>query len=314
MSTRAPIRVLVALVVVWALASCGGGGGSSSTGTSAARPTGPGADKPPVTIGTKNFPEEFILGELYAQALRAKGFRVSLKSNVGATEIIYRALTSSTLDMYPEYTGVVTAVVGNQRQRARDEEGAYREAQRIAKARGLALLDRTPFSDRDAIAVKPDYAQRWGLESVADLAKVKGRVKIGGPPEFRTREQGYVGLQTVYGLTNLSFEPLKIGEQYQALNSGKVDAADVFTTDGELGSTSYVVLKDPEGLFGFQNAAPFVRQQVLAREGPEFAATLNAVSAKLTTREMQRMNAAVAVQQDTPAAVADRFLRDHQLK
>lgn len=312
MSTRAPIRVLAALALVWALASCGGGSGS--TGTSAARPAGPGADKPPVTIGTKNFPEEFILGELYAQALRAKGFRVNLKSNVGATEIIYRALTSSTLDMYPEYTGVVTAVVGNQRQRATDEEGAYREAQRIAEAQGLALLNRTPFSDRDAIAVKPAYAHRWGLKSVADLAKVKGRVKIGGPPEFRTREQGYVGLQTVYGLTNLSFEPLKIGEQYQALNNGKVDAADVFTTDGELGSTGYVVLKDPKGLFGFQNAAPFVRREVLAREGPEFAATLNAVSALLTTHDMQRMNAAVAVRQDTPASVADRFLRDHQLK
>jgi osmoprotectant transport system substrate-binding protein len=311
-STRAPICVLVALALVWALASCGGGSGSTATSTT--RPAGPGAGKPPVTIGTKNFPEEFLLGELYAQALRAKGFRVNLKSNVGATEIIYRALTSSTLDMYPEYTGVVTAVVGNQRQRARDEEGAYREAQRIASARGLALLDRTPFSDRDAIAVKPEYARRWGLESVADLAKVKGRVKIGGPPEFRTREQGFVGLRTVYGLTNLGFEPLKIGEQYQALNSGKVDAADVFTTDGELGSAGYVVLKDPEGLFGFQNAAPFVRREVLEREGPEFAKTLNAVSALLSTRDMQRMNAAVAVRQDTPAAVADRFLRDHDLK
>jgi osmoprotectant transport system substrate-binding protein len=311
-STRAPIRVLVALALVGALASCGGKSGSGDAGTT--RTAGPGAGKPPVTIGTKNFPEAFLLGQLYAQALEAKGFRVNLKSNVGATEIIYRALTSSTLDMYPEYTGVVTAVVGNRRQRPRDEESAYREAQRITNARGLALLDHTPFSDRDAIAVKPEYARRWGLKSVADLAKVAGKVKFGGPPEFRTREQGYVGLGTVYGLTNLRFLPLRIGEQYQALNSGKVDAADVFTTDGELISGGYVVLKDPKGLFGFQNAAPFVRRSVVVREGPVFAQTLNAVSALLTTREMQRMNAAVVVQQKTPASVADAFLRDHRLK
>lgn len=312
MSTRAPIRVLVALALVWALASCGGKSGSGDAGTT--KTAGPGAGKPPVTIGTKNFPEAFVLGQLYAQALEAKGFRVNLKSNVGATEIIYRALTSSTLDMYPEYTGVVTAVVGNRRQRAHDEESAYREAQRIANARGLALLDHTPFSDRDAIAVKPEYAKRWGLRSVADLAKVPGKVKFGGPPEFRTREQGYVGLRTVYGLTNLRFLPLRIGEQYQDLSSGKVDAADVFTTDGELISGGYVVLKDPKDLFGFQNAAPFVRQSVVAREGPVFVQTLNAVSALLTTREMQRMNAAVVVQQKSPASVADAFLRDHRLK
>lgn len=309
MRPRTPRCVLAALALALALAGCGGG---SSAGTAPTTTTSlPGAGKPPVTIGTKNFPEEFLLGELYAQALEAKGFRVNLKSNVGATEIIYRALTSSTLDMYPEYTGVIAAVIGNQTSRLRSERAAYQEAQRIVSPQGLVLLDRTPFSDRDAIAVKPSLARRYGLASVGDLARVAGGATIGGPPEFKTREQGYLGLATVYGLMNLHFRPFSIGQQYDALNTDKVDAIDVFTTDGQLSKGEYVVLKDPKGLFGFQNAVPLVREAVLAKEGPEFGKTLNAVSALLTTEEMRRMNHDVAVGRASPKAVAADFLRRH---
>jgi osmoprotectant transport system substrate-binding protein len=119
----------------------------------------------------------------------------------------------------------------------------------------------------------------------------------------------------MYGLDRLVFRAQRIGTQYAALDSGTVDAADVFTTDGQLQSEEkYVVLKDPKNVFGFQNEAPLVRQKVLDTEGPEFAATLNAVSAKLTTAEMRRMNAAVVLRRQSPAAVADHFLRANGLK
>jgi osmoprotectant transport system substrate-binding protein len=300
-----------ALAVV--LGSCGGSAGQHAT-TSINSAAGPGAGKPPLTIGTKNFPEAYLLGQLYSQALRAKGFRVTLKTDIGATELIYRALTSKTLDMYPDYTGVLGAVIGGQRSSPASELDAYRIAERVVAGANLVLLNRSPFSDRDAIAVKPALARRYKLKSVGDLSRVRGSVTIGGPPEFRTREQGMVGLQQEYGLTNLRFKPFRIGEQYAALDKDRVDAVDIFTTDGQLSRGGYVVLKDPKGLFGFQNGVPLVRKDVLEREGPAFAEAVNAVSALLTTMEMRRMNAAITIGAKAPAVVASNFLRSHGLK
>lgn len=296
---------LVALAVM-------GCGSSSKAPTSTA--TGPGAGKPPVTFGTKNFPEQFLLGELYTQALRARGFKVNLKSDVGATEIIYRALTLGTLDAYPEYTGILRTVIGNETTRALSATDAYRQARHVAARDGIVMLEPTPFVDRDVLAVKPSFAKRFNVHSISDLAKVPRTVKVSGAPEFRTRVEGFLGLMQAYGLHNMRFVPHRIGTQYAALDDGSVDAADVFTTDGQLQSTSkYVVLKDPENLFGFQNEAPLVRQKVLDVEGPEFAATLNAVSRKLTTRVMRAMNASVVLQGQSPTVVAQQFLRANNL-
>jgi osmoprotectant transport system substrate-binding protein len=294
------------------LGSCGGSADKNATSTT--RAVGPGAGKPPITIGTKNFPEAYLLGQLYAQALRAKGFTVNLKTDIGATELIYRALTSKTLDMYPDYTGVIAAVIGNERTNPKSEEQAYRDAERVVAADNIVLFDRAPFTDRDAIAVKPDLAKRYNLQSVEDLARVPGPVTIGGPPEFRTREQGMVGLQSQYGLTHLRFRPYKIGEQYEQLDKDRIDAADVFTTDGQLSRGGYVVLRDPKGLFGFQNGIPLVRKDVVQREGQAFADTVNKVSALLTTMEMRRMNAAMTLAARSPAGVAEEFLRNHGLR
>jgi osmoprotectant transport system substrate-binding protein len=296
------------LAAVFAMVGCGSSG---SPGNSA---TGPVAGKPAVTFGTKNFPEEFLLGELYTQALRAKGFKVSLKSDVGATEIIYRALTLGTLDAYPEYTGILNTVIGGNDTRQPNAAEAYRQARQVAARSGIAMLNPTPFEDRDVLAVKPAFAKRYGVRSIPDLVKVPRAVRISGAPEFRTRVEGFLGLQTVYGLKRIAFKSHRIGTQYAALDSGDVDAADVFTTDGQLTSSKYVVLKDPKNVFGFQNVAPLVRQKVLDAEGPEFAAALNAVSAKLTTAAMRRMNAAVAIQKKSPAAVASDFLIANKLK
>jgi osmoprotectant transport system substrate-binding protein len=302
-----------AILLTVAAAAAGCGSSSKSTTTTAA--TGPGAGKPAVSFGTKNFPEQFLLGELYAQALRAKGFKINLKSDVGATEIIYRALTLGTLDAYPEYTGILRTVIGNKSARATSAEDAYQQARQVAAREGIVMLQPTPFVDRDVLAVKPAFANRYHVRSIPDLAHVPRTVRVSGAPEFRTRVEGFVGLRDVYGLKNIVFRPQRIGTQYAALDSGKVDAADVFTTDGQLRSGSaYVVLKDPRNLFGFQNEAPLVRQKVLDQQGPAFAATLNAVSAKLTTAVMRQMNASVMLQGESPAVVADQFLRQNHLK
>jgi osmoprotectant transport system substrate-binding protein len=174
------------------------------------------------------------------------------------------------------------------------------------------MLDKTPFFDSDAMAVKPDFAQKNGLESVADLKKLGKSLKLGAPPEFKTRYEGLIGLQKQYGV-NPTFVPLAIGLQYKALDDGKIQAADVFTTDGALQGGKYKVLKDPKFIFGFQNVAPIVSQKVLNQQGTDFGDTLNAVSAKLTTEAMQKMNAAVDLDKQKPAAVAKQFLQANGL-
>jgi osmoprotectant transport system substrate-binding protein len=300
------LAALLAVALALALAACGSSNNNKTTSSGAAGQ--PGKGKPAITMGDKNFTEQYILGELYAQALRAKGYTVNLKANIGSSEIVDKALTSGSLDMYPEYTGVILSELAHQTKRPSDADAAYAAAKKFEEGRGFTLLDKTPFFDSDALAVKPPYAKKNGLKTVADLKKVNGSIRLGAPPEFRTRFSGLVGLKQDYGLTSIAFKPLSIGLQYKALDTGRIDAADVFTTDGQLQRGSYVVLKDPKFIFGFQNVAPVVSQKVLDREGPAFAQTLNSVSSKLTAEAMQRMNAAVDIDKRKPAAVAKAFL------
>jgi osmoprotectant transport system substrate-binding protein len=312
--TRGLSALAVALAIALTFAACGSSDKSSSTGSgSSAASDQPGKGKPAVTIGDKNFTEEYILGELYAQALRAKGYTVKLKANIGSSEIVDKALTSGKLDMYPEYTGTILSEIAHQTKRPSDAAAAYAAAKTFEEGRGFTLLAKTPFFDSDALAVKQAYAGKYGLKSLADLKKVTGKVRLGAPPEFRTRFAGLLGLQQEYGLNNISLKPLSIGLQYKALDSGNIDTADVFTTDGALQRGKYVLLKDPKFIFGFQNVAPVVSKSVATKMGPEFATTLNAVSAKLTTEAMQRMNAAVDIDKKKPADVAKAFLAANQL-
>jgi osmoprotectant transport system substrate-binding protein len=290
--------------ILFALAGCGGGdGGGDAKKQATAAPA-----EPQITIGTKNFPEQFILGELYKQALEANGFRVRLKSDIGSSEIVDRALVAGSLDMYPEYIGVALSELAGRTARPKSRADAYRRAKAFEEKRGFTLLGMTPFSDQNALAVLPSYAKSHGLRSIGDLAKVPGTVLIAAPPEFRSRFEGLVGLRRVYGLTNLDIKQLKIGEQYGALDKHMADAANVFTTDGQLEKGRYVLLRDPRSLFTFQNVAPVIRKDLL-RKNPALESTIDLVSQKLTTKAMQAMNAAVVQRGEQPAAVAERFLR-----
>ena len=309
------LAALLAVALAIAFAACGSSDDSTSTSptsTPSAANDQPGKGKPAVTIGDKNFTEQYVLGELYAQALRAKGYTVKIKSNIGSSEIIDKALTSGKLDMYPEYTGVILSELAHQKQRPSDPDEAYADAKKFEEGRGFTMLDKTPFFDSDALAVKPDFASKNGLESVADLKKLGKGLKLGAPPEFKTRYEGLIGLKQQYGV-NPTFVPLAIGLQYKALDDGKIQAADVFTTDGALQGGKYKILKDPKFIFGFQNVSPIVSQKVLNAQGSDFADTLNAVSAKLTTEAMQKMNAAVDLDKQKPAEVAKQFLQANGL-
>jgi osmoprotectant transport system substrate-binding protein len=326
MTSKTWIRAALALALggmVLLLAACGGSSSTSSSNTtatassaaaattsSAAAPasSGPGVGKPAVTIGDKNFAEENILGALYTQALQAKGYTVTLKDNIGSSEITYKALTAGQIDLYPEYTGTLLSAIAEKTSTPKSALDAYNQAKAFVEAHGLTLLNYTPFYDSDALATTPAYAQKNGLSSVADLKKLGKQVKLGAAPEFATRFEGLEGLKKEYGIAP-TFTPIAIGLSYKALDSGQVDVQDVFTTDGQLLGGKYKILADPKHVFGFQNVAPVVKQSVLSAEGPAFAETLNKVSALLTFNAIQQMNAAVSLDKQQPAAVAKQFLQ-----
>jgi osmoprotectant transport system substrate-binding protein len=299
-----------ALAVLVMLSGCGSGSKRDARTTEL-----PGKGKPPVTFATKNFTEEYILGELYSQALRAKGFTIVLKQNVGSSEIVDRALATGVIDAYPEYIGVIAQELPNRApsQRPRTGGETYRRAKAYEEKRGFTILDKTPGFDADANVVKPSLARKFHLRSNGDLRKL-GRFKYGAPPENETRFQGTLGLRQVYGLNQLVFVPLPIEKRYPALDSGRVDAIAAFTTEVQLlQKKKYFVLSDPQNIFGFQNIVPVVSKKVLRAEGPAFRQTLNAVSAKLTNSALQRMNGAVDLKGQKPAAVARRFLLQNGL-
>ncbi len=268
----------------------------------------PGEGKPTVTIGTKDFTEEFILGELYTQALEAQGYTVELKSNVGSTEIIDVALESGEIDGYPEYTGVAVAVSAGQDIIPKSAEETLGLATDFYESRGQTVSEATPFFDVDAIAVTKETAEAEGLATVADLKKL-GTFTVGARPEFKDRYQGFRGMQEVYGLTEAKFKQLAFGLQYQALDSGDIEAANVFSTDAQLASGKYTVLEDPEGVFGFQNVVFVIDQAKLDELGADdFMGVINEVNALLTNDAMTAMNAAVDIDKQEPTDVAREFL------
>lgn len=260
-----------------------------------------------ITVGSKEFAEEWILGELYTQALRDRGFNVELKTNIGSTEIIDRALSAHRIDVYPEYTGVILQVLDHRKHIPGTAKGTFRAAKRFEKTRGLGLLKPTPFQNKNAVAVTQKFAKKHHLKTIADLRKL-GPIQYAEYPDNIDSSLGYKGLVKTYGLKNMKVRSLNIGLQYKALESGEVQAADVFTTDPQLARSNLVILKDTKNIFGFQNVAPVVDQVTLDRQPPEFAKTLNEIDSLLTVKAMRALNRAVAVNRLPAAEVASRFL------
>src|SRR5207302_1655268 len=182
----------------------------------------------------------------------------------------------------------------------------YQLARAFYAKRGQTMSMMTPFFDTDAIAVKKAFAAKYGLKSTEDLKKVP-HFTLGARPEFLNRQEGAAGMKHVYGVKNFSFKSLALGIQYQALDGGAVDAIDVFTTDPQLASGKYVVLKDPKNIFGFQNIALVVNKNKVSA-CPALMSTVNGINKLLTTPAIIAMNKAVAINHQQPAAVANAFL------
>ncbi|HWE33449.1 MAG TPA: glycine betaine ABC transporter substrate-binding protein [Solirubrobacteraceae bacterium] len=287
--------------------STSGAGAAASSSTSSSSSSSSGT----LTLGTKNFTEEFIVGALYDQALTAKGCKINYKPNIGATEVVDKALTSGQIDAYPEYTGESVATVAGINKTVTSPQEEYNLAKAFYAKRGQVMSQMTPFFDTDAIAVTKAYAAKYGLKTTADLKKVP-HFTLGARPEFLSRQEGAAGMKSVYGVNNFTFKSLALGLQYQALDSGAVNAIDVFTTDPQLASGKYVVLKDPKNIFGFQNIALVVNKNKLSA-CPSLLTTVDAINKLLTTPAIIAMNKAVAIDHQQPSAVASAFLKANNL-
>jgi len=265
----------------------------------------------PVIVGAKNFPEQYVLGQLYRQALIAAGYQVRYKENIGSTELIDAALRSGQVTLYPEYTGIMLTATFKRKTVPKTAKGTYDLAKRLYERRGQTLLRQTPFQDRDVLAVTRATANRYNLRTIADLKRVPN-LEIAGFPEWEARWRGRIGRQ--YGVRGFDFVPLAGLSAYQLLDRGDVQAADVFTTDPQLLGRKYVQLRDPKNMFGFQHVAPVVDRDLIRQHGAKFTSTLNKVSRLLTVEAMQAMNRAVGLNKKPAAKVADQFLKANKLK
>jgi osmoprotectant transport system substrate-binding protein len=314
--------LMLAIFAAVVLAACGSSSSSSSSGassgsgsssTSSSSSSSSSGSGKSLTLGTKDFTEEFILGQLYKQALEAKGYKVNYKENIGATEVVDKALTSGQIDAYPEYTGESAVTVAGVNKTVTSPQQEYNIARAFYAKRGQTMSSMTPFYDTDAIAVTKAYAQKYGLKTTADLKKVP-HFTLGARPEFLNREQGAKGMKDVYGIHNFTFKSLALGLQYQALDNGSVNAVDVFTTDPQLASGKYVVLTDPKNIFGFQNVALVINTKKLNELGrAQFFAIIDKVNSLLTVHAITAMNKAVAIDKQSAATVAQSFLKANGL-
>lgn len=275
-------RGIIAGIAVAAAAALALTGCSNSTSLG-----GGTADKTSVVVGSANFPENVTLAYVYGQALAADGVKVSYKVNIGARAAYIPALEKGEIDLIPEYAGSILSYLDKT---ANAKSGAdVKTALDAALPKGLTALDFSEAADSDSMNVTADYAKANNLESIGDLAKVSGTVVVAANPEFQTRPDGLPGLQSVYGLTNLSFQAINDGggpATAKALQDGTVQVADIYSTTPSIIDDHFVTLKDPKNLFASQQVVPIVT----ASKASKISALLNKISAKLTTKDLLDFN------------------------
>jgi osmoprotectant transport system substrate-binding protein len=296
---------VTAIAAMMGVAACGGSSDPLAAGTPA-----PQANAGTVVVGSANFPENVLLAEIYAGALSAKGVKVDKKLNIGSRETYIPALKDGSIDLIPEYTGVL-AQYFNPKASATDAAGVYAEL-KAALPSTMTVLDKSTAEDKDAVVVTKETAAKYKLKSIADLGPQAKNLTLGGPPEWKTRPTGVPGLKKFYNLEFKTFRPLDAGGplSVQALKNGQVDAVNLFTTDPSIAANGFVVLDDPKSLFAAQNVVPLITK---AKVTPTISAALNAISAKLDTATLGELVKQVVVDKKDASAVAKEFLAKNNL-
>ncbi|MBA2767229.1 MAG: hypothetical protein H0U33_09695 [Solirubrobacterales bacterium] len=314
------LTLLATLLAALVVAGCGGddeeGGGSAQQPTDGGgeeqsrliEPI-PGAEQTSITVGSKNFDEQYILGEIYAQSLEAAGFEVEKELDIGSEVVAYEALTGGQIDAYPEYTGTALTSFFDVELEAvpRDQQEAYQQAQAAYAEDGITALPPTPFENTYRIGMLNETAQKLGNPTkISDLEGRAGELSISGFPECRQRTDCLLGVEQVYGLEFADF--IASESPYEVLDTKESDLAFVFTTDGNLATGQYTTLDDDKNLFPPYNVTLSVRDEIAEAMGPEGAEIVEQVQAPLTEEVMQELNSRVAVDKQEPEQVAADYL------
>jgi osmoprotectant transport system substrate-binding protein len=312
------IALLVLLVVPLALGACGGddddNGGSSSTPSTASGAIQKNDKNSSVklVIGSKNFTEQKVLGEIYAQALSAAGYSVSKQLNLGDEKTALSALKSGEISAYPEYTGtILTSFFGKKAEDLpSDNQKAYDQAKFSLATEGITALPPTPFVSSNEVAVTKATADKYSLSKISDLSKVASKLTLYGSPECRQRLDCLLGLQQVYGLKFKKFVPVDIALRHQVLESGKADVSIVFTTDPQIKRQGEVLLEDDKGMFPPYNSTLLLKNDTVKKAGPDLQKVVEQVNKGLTDEAMQELNARVDLDKKTPDVVAGEYLSE----
>ncbi|MEN6481140.1 MAG: glycine betaine ABC transporter substrate-binding protein [Anaerolineaceae bacterium] len=269
---------------------------------------GSGSNSATIRVGSKDFTEQFIIGEMYAQVLENAGFNVERKLNLGGTPVAQAAMESGDIDLYPEYTGTGLLTVLKLPVNS-DQKAVYQSVyDGYLQKYNMVWLNPSPMNNTQALAMTRARAQELGIVTISDMATKAGELIMAGAPEFQEREDGLPGIKKVYGDFNLKeYKSVDSGLRYQALVEGQADVVVAYGTDGEIAAYDLVLLQDDKAMFPPYQVAPVVRKAVLD-ENPAIADLLNTLSAKLTDAVMQGLNYEVSGNQREPAEVAKEFL------
>ena len=262
-----------------------------------------------VKVGSKNFTEQFIVAEIYAQALDQAGIKAQTRTNLGATLIAHAALLNGDIDLYPEYTGTAMAHVVKGELSGSPTQTYAAVKEYYEKNLHLTLLRPTGINNDYAIVVLPQTAAKYQLKTMSDLGPASKNLSFGAEGSFADRKDGLPGMALIYGIHFKEFRNLaKIGLRYSALTSGNIDVSFGFSTDWQIAEDKLVVLRDDKHLFPPYQLVPVIRQDTLARN-PQIGVVLDRVSALLTSENMRTMNAAVERGKEEPKDVAAAFLK-----
>jgi glycine betaine/choline ABC-type transport system substrate-binding protein len=316
-----PIKTLVAalaaLLLTFAVAACGSDdksdSGKSSGGGSKAIAKVPGAaDKGQITVGSKNFPEQFILGNIYADALKAAGFKVKKSLDLGSEVIAYKALRQGAIDGYPEYTGTVLTSFFKVPvlKVPKDKQATFDQVKQKTAAQNITALPQTPFENSYRLAMtKAEWKKAGSPKNISGLKGKESNLTIAGFPECKQRIDCLPGIEKTYGLKFKKF--ISSQQQYGVLDNGSAQVLFAFTTDGELTTGKYALLDDDKHLYPPYNVTFMMRDDALKKIGPEGQKVLEQVQAPLTETVMRELNSRVVLDKQEPAKVSQQYLKEN---
>jgi osmoprotectant transport system substrate-binding protein len=313
------VALLMLLLASLAFAACGDDSddssddsASSTTDQAAGIQTNDKNSSTKLVIGSKNFTEQKILGEIYAQAFQAAGYDVSKELNLGDEKTALKALEGGNISAYPEYTGTaLLSFFGVTADKIpTDPQVAFEDTKKDFAEKDLTALPPTPFTSSNEVAVTKETADKYNLKTISDLKPVAGKLTLYGTPECRQRLDCLLGLQKVYGLKFKKFVPVDIALRHEVLSKGQADVSIVFTTDPQIKREGEVLLEDDKGMFPPYNSTLVIRNDVLDKAGPDVEKVVDQVNKGLTDEAMQELNARVDLDKKTPEVVAGEYLSE----